>query len=97
LIKVFIYDYMQQKIAIEKSGWCTLMEIAKKTNLPRSSFYGKEGRRGPAIAELERRGFVEARIFPGERGRGGKILRVRIDVEKTLIMHYIKNIIVKKG
>ena len=97
LVRAFNNDYMRKKIAFEKSGWRSLTQISKETNLPLSSFYSKRGRFGLAIAELERRGLVEVRVFPGERGRGGKILRTRIDVEKTFMKEFVKNKIAKEG
>jgi hypothetical protein len=39
--------------------------------------------------ELENRGLVEARVFPKERGRGGKITKVRIFYEKEIIKRRI--------
>jgi len=61
------------------------MEIVNRTGLSRYSIYGDEKSRGRAMVELENRGFVETRIFPKERGRGGKITKVRIFYDKEII------------
>ena len=95
LINSFAEDYMKQRISLEKSGWRTLMEIVKHGKVSKSSLYGARGRRGQAIFELERRGLVETRVFPGERGRGGRILKMRISYEKETIKRHIDQRIMK--
>ncbi len=47
--------------------------------------YGKNGGLSPFVNELIRKGAVELRIFPGERGRGGKVSKLRIAYEKKPI------------
>ena len=89
LVKGFIEDYTKKWLIQEKAGWRTLTEIATKTKLTKSTFYVKGGR-GPIIDELSRRGLIDNRFFTGERGRGGKVLRVRIDIEKSWISDSIK-------
>jgi hypothetical protein len=71
------------------------MEIVKHTGLSRHSLYGDESSRGRAIVELENRGLVEARVFPKERGRGGKITKVRVFYEKEIIKRRIDQEICK--
>jgi len=89
LISAFIQDYMRRRLPLEWSGWRTLMEIVKRTGLSRHSVYGDESSRGLAIVELENRGLIEARVFPKERGRGGKITKVRVFYEKEIIKRRI--------
>jgi tetratricopeptide (TPR) repeat protein len=89
LISAFIQDYMRRRLPLEWSGWRTLMEIVKHTGLSRHSVYGNESSRGLAILELEKRGLIEARVFPKERGRGGKITKVRVFYEKEIIKRRI--------
>lgn len=96
LISAFVQDYMRRSLALEKAGWRTLMEIIKGAKIPVRSVYG-EGRRGLALAELERRGLVEARIFPGERGRGGRILKARILYDKEPIKRHIDHYVTKNA
>ncbi len=95
LINAFVEDYMRRRISLEKSGWRTLMQIIKNAKVSKSSVYGAGGRRRSAIAELERRGLVETRVFPGERGRGGRILKMRISYEKETIKRHIDQRIMK--
>jgi tetratricopeptide (TPR) repeat protein len=95
LTSSFVEDYMRRRISLEKSGWRTLMQIIKHAKVSKSSVYGTGGRRGPAISELERRGFVETRVFPGERGRGGKISKMRISYEKETIKRHIDQRVMK--
>lgn len=71
------------------------MEIVKHGKVSKSSVYGTKGRRGRALSELERRGLVETRVFLGERGRGGKILKTRISYDKETIKRHIDQRIMK--
>jgi hypothetical protein len=95
LLQAFIEDYMRTNLSRDTSGWRTLMAIVKATRIPRSSVYGARSRSGHALAELERRGLVEIRIFSGERGRGGRIRRVRIAYEKEPIQRHIDQHVMK--
>jgi tetratricopeptide (TPR) repeat protein len=95
LTKAFIEDYMKKRLPLEKSGWRTLVQIQMDSKVPKSSLYGTDRHRGLAISELERRGLIETRIFPGERGRGGKILKTRVAYEKETIKRYIDHHIMK--
>jgi len=89
LTKAFVDDYVRRKLTLEESGWRTFMQIIKNTEISKSSVYGRKSPRGPAILELEKRGVIEVRIFTGERGRGGKIMKARISYEKEEIKQYI--------
>lgn len=95
LTKSLVKDYLQEKFPIEKCGWCTFMEIAKKTKLSRANFYAKQKAYGPVITELKRQGLVDIKVFTGERGRGGKIQKARINIEKDALKRYILKIISK--
>lgn len=95
LIGAFVEDYMKRRISLERSGWRTLMDVVKDGKVSKSSVYGAGRRRGRAISELERRGLVEIRVFPGERGRGGKVLKIRIACEKETIKRYVDEQIMK--
>ncbi|UCH37454.1 MAG: hypothetical protein JSV76_07200, partial [Candidatus Bathyarchaeota archaeon] len=96
LLSAFIEDYMRKQLAVDASGWRTSMELVKAARVPKSSVYGTRGQTGHAIAELERRGLVEIRIFPGERGRGGRIRRIRIAYNKDPIKRHIDQQIMEK-
>jgi tetratricopeptide (TPR) repeat protein len=91
LVRAFVEDYMRRRIAQEKAGWRSLMRIVEEAKLPRSSMYDSRGGKGRALIELESRGLVEARFYPGERGRGGKILKLRVAYEKEIIKHTVDN------
>ncbi|MDH5690873.1 MAG: hypothetical protein OEY81_05545, partial [Candidatus Bathyarchaeota archaeon] len=95
LTKAFVEDYMRRRLSLEKSGWRSLMQIVKDAKISKSSVYGARGRRGPAMSELERRGLVETRFFPGERGRGGKIIKTRISYEKETVKRHVDKQVMK--
>jgi tetratricopeptide (TPR) repeat protein len=85
----FVEDYMQLRLSIEKSGWRTMMDAVKHAKVPSSAVYGREGRLGKPISELRHRGLIETRFFPGERGRGGNIMKLRICYEKEPVKRHI--------
>jgi tetratricopeptide (TPR) repeat protein len=95
LVKAFVEDYFRKRLPKERSGWRTLMNIAKETPVSHYSMYGSGKHHGYAAAELERLGVVEFRIFLGERGRGGKVLKLRVDAEnekiKNCVEQYVSN------
>ena len=65
------------------------MDIVKQAGVSRYSMYGSDSHRGLATTELEDLGVVEARFFFGERGRGGKILKLRVSYEKENVKQYV--------
>jgi adenylate cyclase len=81
----FISDYMLKKIVAEKCGWRSAYEISRDTGAPLQAYYAKNGDLGPALKETIRKGLIEMRYFPGERGRGGEVRRFRIAYEKEPI------------
>jgi hypothetical protein len=89
LVDSFIEDYMVKKYVAEKSGWRTIAEIAQKARLSPSTLYGKHSTLGPVLNEPIRRGLVESRVFPGERGRGGEVMRLRITYDKEPIRELV--------
>jgi tetratricopeptide (TPR) repeat protein len=95
LVKAFLEDYSHKRLPKERSGWRTLMNIVKKAPVSYYSMYGSAKHRGYAAAELERSGVVEFRIFLGERGRGGRVLKLRVEVEKDNIKNYVDQYISK--
>jgi hypothetical protein len=96
LLDAFVEDYMRSRIAQQKAGWRSLMEIVRQGKMTKFSIYGREGRSGQAISELERRGLVEARFFTGERGRGGKIMKLRVSYEPDVIKRQIEGRIMER-
>jgi hypothetical protein len=95
LVKAFVEDYFHKRLPKERSGWRTLMDIVKETPVSYYSMYGSGKHHGYAAAELERLGVVDFRIFLGERGRGGKVLKLRVEVEKDNIKNYVDQYISK--
>ena len=89
LVSSFVEDYMRLRLPMEKSGWRTSMDAVKHGKVPASAVYGRKGRSGKVIGELQRRGLVETRFFPGERGRGGNIMKLRICYEKEPVKRQI--------
>ncbi len=89
LINAFEDDYLLRKLPLDRSGWRTLVQIAKAGLISQYSLYGSPNRRGPALLELEHLGLVIRRYFPGERGRGGKILKLRVAYEKDIVRRHI--------
>ena len=80
---------------MEKAGWRSLMDLTRGLKLPRSAVYMSGGRKGPALSELEKRGLVEARIFPEERGRGGEITRVRVAYENAIVKRLLDQMVME--
>ncbi|MBI2127116.1 MAG: DUF835 domain-containing protein, partial [Thaumarchaeota archaeon] len=79
LAKAFLQDYTVSRLLIDAAGWRTSLEIAEGASLPARKMYGRDGGPGPAIAELLKRGLVETRWVTGQRGRGGTIMKVRVN------------------
>ena len=97
LIYAFIEDYMHRKFSLEKSGWRTLTDIIKHGRISKFSVYGDNHKKGKVMPQLEKRGLIEIRVFPGERGRGGRIMKARVCYEKEPVKHLIEQRIVKNN
>jgi len=89
LVSSFREDYIQRKLTQERSGWRTMTDIVKKGNVSKYSVYGSSNNLGRVITELQKNGLVETRMFIGERGRGGKVFKVRVDNEKEIVRRHI--------
>jgi hypothetical protein len=89
LVKAFVEDFFQKRLSKDRSGWRTLMDIVNQAKVSRYSMYGSSDHRGLVMRELENLGIVEGRFFFGERGRGGKILKLRVAHEKENVKQYI--------
>lgn len=79
LAKAFLHDYGVLRMTIESAGWRTAPEVAKSAKLSRYRIYGQGGFSGSALAELLKRGLAETRWVPGQPGRGGKIMKIRVN------------------
>jgi predicted ATPase len=89
LVKAFVEDFSQKRLSKDRSGWRTLMDVVNQAKVSRYSMYGSSNHRGLVTRELENLGVVEARFFFGERGRGGKILKLRVTYEKEIVKQHI--------
>jgi hypothetical protein len=89
LVIAFKEDYTIRRLPLDKSGWRTLMEIARNAQITTFSMYGRSGRGGKATSELGRCDVVESRFFLGERGRGGRVLKMRISYEKEKVKQLV--------
>jgi hypothetical protein len=97
LLRSFVEDYMRKRLPLEWSGWRSLMEVVKNVKISRRSVYGDGNYRGLSISELEYRGLVESRVFPEERGRGGKVRRVRVFYDREIVRQQIDRKIMETG
>jgi tetratricopeptide (TPR) repeat protein len=95
LVKEFLEDYMRKRLYVEKAGWRSLMDLTRGLKLPRSAVYTSRGGKGAALSELERRGLIEVRIFPEERGRGGQITRVRVAYENSIVKAVVERAVMQ--
>jgi tetratricopeptide (TPR) repeat protein len=91
LVNAFEKDYLRLKIPIEKSGWRTLTEVARNAEVTMYSMYGRTGGGGKVTTELANLGLVESRFFLGERGRGGRIFKMRIHHGKVFVKRRLSN------
>lgn len=96
IVRCFTRDYMVARLYFEQAGWRSLGEISAGTKIPRDSLYGRHGSLGPAIGELVSRGLIETRMFSGERGRGGEVVKVRIAYDKDPVKRYVDKTVMKR-
>lgn len=84
LITEFWQDFLIKRLEIEKCGWRNMSELQKLAKLSKYSLYGRNrGMAGPVLRELLSSGVVESRMFEGERGRGGEIMKLRVSFRKN--------------
>jgi len=98
LVSSFVKDNAT-RLRPDMCGWKSKMEIVKDLKIPRSHVYGERryGRAfGKQLDSLVRASLVEYRIFPKERGRGGNITRVRIQLENENVREYIQELTSEK-
>ncbi|HXQ92007.1 MAG TPA: hypothetical protein VN739_03310, partial [Nitrososphaerales archaeon] len=91
LAKSFIDDYSGKRLSAEQAGWRTRGSISEATNATQISLYGKAGKFGPILKDLLSSGVVEMRYFPGQRGRGGEVVKFRIAYEKEHVKRFLDN------
>ncbi len=94
LVKSFIKDLTIEKLHEDRSGWRTISQISNDIGMSSSTAYGKvKGGMGLVFVELQRLGLMETRMFPGERGRGGNVTKIRIAYSKEPIRGHIRQLI----
>ncbi len=95
----FLKDYLSLNFMEEKSGWRSIVELARETSIPISSLYSKARGGAAPFRELWKRGLVEMKLSPGERGRGGEVTKIRIAYSKAPIRNHVDHLakVVKKS
>lgn len=97
LARCFVADYMRKRLSIEESGWRGLTDISDSLKIPKSQVYG-EARYGHTFGKpletLVKAGIVEYRTFKG-KGRGGRILRVRVAYDREPIKRLVDELALK--
>jgi hypothetical protein len=66
------------------------MGMVREAEVPRSAFYRTGGGDGAVLAELDRRGLVERRVFSKERGRGGAVTKMRIAYDNDAVRKFLR-------
>ena len=89
LVNAFKQDYLAQKLPLDMSGWRTLTDIIKNTHLTLFGMYGQGGRAGKTTMELKHMNVIESCFFPGQRGRGGRVLKLRVRYEHKTVRQRI--------
>jgi CRP-like cAMP-binding protein len=97
MVGSFAEDYMVKRLYLEQAGWRTIGELSAATKISRSTLYGVHGDYGPSMNELLSRGLIETRVFAGQRGRGGEILRARISYDKEPVKRYVDRVVLRRS
>jgi hypothetical protein len=96
LVRFFTEDYMVRRLFLDQAGWRTVGELSAATKIPHATLYGAHGNYGAPLNELISRGLIETRIFSGQRGRGGEVLRARIAYDKEPVKRYVDGVVMKR-
>jgi tetratricopeptide (TPR) repeat protein len=92
LIHSFTEDSTRRKVPLESAGWRTLMDIVKNTKVTKYSLYEFSRSKGKPLSELERMGLVESKYFIGERGRGGRIIKIRVAYDNQVVKAHLTSL-----
>jgi tetratricopeptide (TPR) repeat protein len=89
LVTEFMQDLLFNKLEVDKCGWRSLSRLRRELKLSKNMVYGK-GRRTstPLLNDLLSSGSVESKLFAGERGRGGEVLKIRIVFGKSALSRF---------
>jgi tetratricopeptide (TPR) repeat protein len=99
LAREFMEDFRSKRLGMDHCGWRTLMRVVESLKIPRSHVYGEPRwghRHGRQLEALISSKLVESRVFPGERGRGGSIVKVRLAYDQDLAKQYAEQITASK-
>lgn len=88
LLKSFVDDHFVRKYPEESSGWRSAVEIAKDIGVRSTILYSRKS--SATIGELVRKGFVQRKVVSGQRGRGGKVTRLRVAYDRGFVKEYIE-------
>lgn len=97
LVAAFVDDFMRKKYLGDDSGWRTLPSMAKGLGVSTRSMYDKYGGLSSEIGGLIRRGLLEDRVYQNERGRGGKVTRIRIAHGRDPVREHVQTMIKEMG
>jgi tetratricopeptide (TPR) repeat protein len=92
LIHSFTEDLTRRKVPLESAGWRTLMDIVKNTKVTKYSLYEFSRSKGKPLSELERMGLIESKYFIGERGRGGRIIKIRVVHDNQMVKAHLTSL-----
>lgn len=92
LLKSFVDDHFGDRRPAEASGWRSLVETARGIGAAETSLYSKAS---GSLRELVRKGVIDRKVFPNQRGRGGRVTRIRVAYEKGHVREYVDRYIQK--
>ena len=68
------------------------MDVVKNTKVTKYSLYEFSRSKGKPLSELERLGLVESKYFIGERGRGGRIVKIRVAYDNQVVRAHLTSL-----
>jgi hypothetical protein len=86
-LRSFVNEHFVEKRSADSSGWRSLVDIAQGVGAAKTSHYSPAAS-GP-LRELLRKGVVERKVLTRQRGRGGRVTRIRIAYERGFVKEYV--------
>jgi KaiC/GvpD/RAD55 family RecA-like ATPase len=87
LLRSFVDDHVRESTSVESSGWRTLVDVATNIGVAPSLLYSPKA--SVFIGEPLRNRIIERRIFPKERGRGGRVTRLRVAYQNPSVKEFV--------
>jgi KaiC/GvpD/RAD55 family RecA-like ATPase len=87
LLNSFVDDHFRKKESAETAGWRSLVQIAKGIGAPTTSIYSPTS--SASLGELIRKGVAERKFLSKQRGRGGRVTKMRIAYQKSFVKEYV--------